>query len=132
MRDVSIRAVSDGGLAMQVSVGAHTFRSDEPFDVGGTDTGPMPSELLLAAVGACEAITLRMYAARKGWTLSDVRVRLTAATVDGVYVIKRHLELEGDLDSDQRARLHDIATRCPVQRAITGEVRVEAWEGAIP
>lgn len=130
MREVSIRAVSESGLAMQVTVGPHRFKSDEPFDVGGTDTGATPSELLLTAVGACEAITLRMYAARKGWTLSDVRVNLTASTVDGVYVIKRRLELDGDLNAEQRARLHEIASRCPVQRAITGEVRVEDWEGA--
>jgi putative redox protein len=129
MRDVSIRAVSESGLAMQVNVGPHTLRSDEPFDGGGTDTGATPRELLLVAVGACEAITLRMYATRKGWALRDVRVRLNASSVDGVFVIKRHLELDGDLDADQRARLHEIANRCPVQRAITGEVRVEEWDG---
>lgn len=130
MRDVTVRAVSDTGLAMQVVVGDHTLKSDEPFDVGGTDTGPAPSELLLAALGACEGITLRMYAARKGWNLKDVRVRLTASTVEGVYVIRRHLEVDGDLDTAQRARLHEIANRCPVQRAITGEVRVEDWNDA--
>ena len=117
---------------MQVTVGDHVVTSDEPVAAGGTDTGATPSELLLAAVGACEAITLRMYATRKGWTLRDVRVRLTASTVDGVYVIRRRLELDGDLDADQRARLHDIANRCPVQRAITGEVRVDTWEDDAP
>lgn len=128
MRDVSVRAVATSGLAMQVDVGSHSFRSDEPFAAGGTDTGPTPSELLLAAVGTCDAITLRMYATRKGWALRDVRVRLTASTVQGVYVIKRHLELVGDLDDEQRARLHDIVNRCPVQRAITGDVRVVTWK----
>lgn len=125
MRDVSVRAVAESGLAMRVEIGTHVLRLDEPLDVpGGTDTGPEPPETLLAALGACEAITLRMYAARKGWPVDDVRVRLNASTVDGVFVIRRHLEIEGPLDAAQRARLHEIANRCPVQRAITGEVRI--------
>jgi putative redox protein len=112
-------------LAVQVDVGPHVVRIDEPVESGGTDTGPTPREMLLAALGACEAITLRMYAARKGWPLRDAKVRLTSSTVEGVYVIKRQLTLEGELDAAQRARLREIADRCPVQRAITGEVRVE-------
>lgn len=124
MRDVRVRLVS-AGFETEVQVGVHVTRCDEPIDKGGTDTGPTPQETLLAALGACEAITLRMYASRKGWLLRDAKVHLTASFVDGVYVIKRQLTLEGDLDDDQRARLHDIANRCPVQRAITGEVRIE-------
>ncbi|MCC7033061.1 MAG: OsmC family protein [Acidobacteria bacterium] len=125
MRDVRVRLVSESGFETEVQVGVHVTRCDEPIDKGGTDTGPTPQETLLAALGACEAITLRMYASRKGWLLRDAKVHLNASFVDGVYVIKRQLTLEGDLDDDQRARLHDIANRCPVQRAITGEVRIE-------
>ena len=110
---------------MDVIVGSHVVRIDEPVESGGTDTGPTPREMLLAALGACEAITLRMYATRKGWALRDAKVRLTASTVEGVYVIKRQLTLEGDLDDEQRARLQEIANRCPVQKVITGDVRVE-------
>ncbi len=125
MRDVRVRLVSESGFETEVQVGVHVTRCDEPIDKGGTDTGPTPQETLLAALGACAAITLRMYASRKGWLLRDAKVHLNASFVDGVYVIKRQLTLEGDLDDDQRARLHDIANRCPVQRAITGEVRIE-------
>jgi len=125
MRDVRVRLVSESGLETEVRVGDHLTRCDEPADKGGTDMGPTPQETLLAALGACEAITLRMYASRKGWALRDAKVHLTAAFVDGVYVIKRQLTLEGDLDEEQRTRLHEIANRCPVQRAITGEVRIE-------
>lgn len=125
MRDVRVRLVSESGLAVQIETGPHVTRCDEPADKGGTDTGPTPQETLLAALGACEAITLRMYASRKGWPLRDAKVHLTASFVDGAYVVKRRLTFEGDLNDEQRARLHEIANRCPVQKAITGEVRVE-------
>jgi putative redox protein len=124
MRDVIIRPLSDTGLATHIEAGPHNLRSDEPVALGGTDSGATPQELLLAALGACTTITLRMYAARKGWPLREARLGLTASTVDGVFVIRRQLTLDGDLDDEQRARLHEIADRCPVHRAITGEVRV--------
>lgn len=126
MREVNVRTVSADELAVDATVGPHRVRFDEPVGTpGGTDTGAAPTEMLLAALGACEAITLKMYAARKGWALRDVRVRLTASTIDGVFVIRRRLEVEGDLDEAQRTRLHDIACRCPVHRILDNEVRVE-------
>jgi putative redox protein len=125
MRTVTARLATADGLATDVQIGPHLLRADEPADKGGTATGPAPTEMLLAALGACEAITLRMYAARKGWPLRNAEITLTASTVEGAYVIRRRLTLEGDLTAEQRARLHEIADRCPVQRAITGEVRVE-------
>ena len=68
---------------------------------------------------------MRMYAARKGWALRHADVQLTASTVNGVYVIRRHLTIDGDLDDAQRARLREIANRCPVHRILMNEVRVE-------
>ena len=129
MRDVTVRPLADTGLAMQIEVGSHVLRSDEPVAAGGTDTGATPQEMLLAALGACTSITLRMYATRKGWPLREARLSLTASIVDGVYVIRRQLTLEGDLDDDQRTRLEEIANRCPVHRAITGEVKVVDLDG---
>jgi putative redox protein len=126
MRDVSVRTVAPDGLVTEAAVGPHRIRFDEPVSTpGGTDAGPAPTEILLAALGACEAITLRMYAARKGWALRDVAVHLSGATVNGVFVIRRRLELQGDLDQAQRTRLHEIACRCPVHRILDNEVRVD-------
>ena len=72
MRDVTVHSTADKGLATDVEIGPHRLRLDEPIDApGGTDTGPEPPEVLLAALGACETITLRMYAARKGWTRAE-------------------------------------------------------------
>lgn len=124
MRVVELRGVADGALATSASSGVHTLRIDEPLDLGGTDTGATPTELLLAALGGCESITLRMYAARKGWPLTDVRIRLHGSTVEGAFVVRREVVLEGPLDADQRTRLLDIINRCPVHRILTGEVRV--------
>jgi putative redox protein len=129
MRDVMVRLLADTGLATHIEVGPHVLRSDEPLDAGGTDSGATPQEMLLAALGACTSITLRMYATRKGWPLREARLSLTASTVDGVYVIRRQLTLDGDLDDEQRARLEEIANRCPVHRVITGEVQIVDLDG---
>jgi putative redox protein len=125
MNEVIVRTVSADGLAVDAEIGAHRIRLDEPLGLGGTDTGPEPPETLLAALGACEAITMKMYARRKGWPLRHVQVRLTASTIDRVYVIRRHLVMEGDLDDAQRARLREIAGRCPVHRILDNDVRIE-------
>lgn len=126
MRSVTVQTASATGLAIDAAIGEHRLRLDEPHDTpGGTDTGAEPPEVLLAALGACEAITLKMYAARKGWAVGEVRVRLDASTIDGVFVIRRHLSIDGDLDEAQRARLVEIAGRCPVHRILMNEVRVE-------
>lgn len=113
---------------VQLTDGAgHTWFADEPAVRGGGDTAPTPSHMLLAALGACTAITLRMYAARKGWPLHDVQVGLALnpqgrpATGND---IMRTLRLVGDLSDEQRARLMQVADACPVHRLLTGEVRI--------
>ena len=108
--------VVKGGVArylQTISVGHHLFQGDEPFDVGGRDAGPNPFELLLAALGTCTSITMRMYADRKGWPLEDVQVRLAYATVqaedcntrnDGAELvdgIQEELIVVGDLSQSQ-------------------------------
>lgn len=131
MRPVTVQTASATGLAIDATIGEHRVRLDEPVSVpGGTNTGPEPTEMLLAALGACQAITMKMYAARKGWALRDVRVRLHGATIDGVFMIRRQLAIDGELDEAQRVRLVEIAGRCPVHRILTNEVRVEDVEAA--
>jgi putative redox protein len=126
------------GFATTVRAGAHTLRVDEPVAVGGEDTGATPYDLLLGAIGACTAITVRMYARRKGWPLEDVIVRARAGgrshaadcadCVDkkvGPPSIVTDVEFVGPLSEEQRKRLAYIADRCPVKQALrTGmEVR---------
>lgn len=128
--DVEVRG-GRFGFANQIVVnGKHRMRADEPRSMGGTDTGPAPYDLLLASLGACTSMTLRMYADRKEWPLEEVVVHLRHAKeeVDGarVDVIRREIELRGELDEAQRARMLQIADRCPVHRTLHGTVDVRS------
>ena len=135
MAEVVIRSEAQG-LVQHIETGGHAFTSDEPVSAGGTDRGPSPYELLLAALGTCTAMTLRMYASRKGWPLHGVTVRLSHSKIHAkdcaefetregrIDQIECGLELTGDLDDVQRTRLLDIANKCPVHRTLKAEVHV--------
>ncbi|MBL8341688.1 MAG: OsmC family protein [Rubrivivax sp.] len=134
------REASAGRFATDITAGRHGLRADEPTRLGGADTGPGPYELLLAALGACTAMTLRMYADQKKWPLEQVRVDLKhdkihatdcaeCETRDGrVDRIERVLHLEGALDAAQRARLVEMADKCPVHRTLHSEVLIRTRE----
>jgi putative redox protein len=97
-----------------LSAGHHSLSGDEGSALGGQDLGPAPHELLCAALAACTAITLRMYAQRKSWPLSAVHVEVDLRIEEKQRLITRRLRLTGELDQSQRARLADIAERTPV------------------
>ena len=125
------------GYTTDVTAGKHTLRADEPASVGGADTGPTPYDFLLTSLGTCTAMTLRMYADRKQWPLEGVDVTLSHERIHAkdcedcetekglITQINRKVEIHGDaLSDEQRARLHEIADRCPVHRTLTGEIKV--------
>jgi putative redox protein len=110
-------ATADIGTAnymVSLLAGHHHLASDEGAEMGGQDSGPAPHELLCAALAACTAITLRMYAQRKEWPLRAVHTDVELVLQDKGRSITRRLRLEGDLDEAQRTRLADIAERTPV------------------
>jgi putative redox protein len=111
------RAHADIGsarYAVSIKAGHHAIVADEGTKLGGQDLGPAPYELLLSALGACTAITLKMYAERKGWDLQAAHVSLLYARENDQGRIERILTFDGALDADQKARLADIAERTPV------------------
>jgi putative redox protein len=114
------------GFAHDVEIeGGHTVRVDEPEGAGGADTGPSPTRLLAASLAACVAVTVEMYAARKGWELGPLEVEVDAA-YEGFAPrsFDVALRLPADLSDEQRERLLTIAGKCPVHRALTGDAAV--------
>ncbi len=121
----------DHGYQSVVQMRDFTLIADEPEAEGGTNLGPTPKELLLAALGSCAAITAKMYASRKGWALESIEIDLSttrhkapdypAYTGDGDFVheFRQRIVFTGDLSHEQKLRLLEIAGKCPVHRALT-------------
>lgn len=129
MREVTVRWAG-GPFAQDLEVAGHRLRADEEKDKGGEDTGPAPHELLLAALGSCTAMTLKVYAERKGWPLTNVQVTVNGRTTESGFVIARLLSLEGELDGEQRQRLIEIADKCPVHKTLSGTITIQT--SAVP
>ena len=127
MREVTVEW-AEGKFAQDIEVGGHRMRADEPEEKDGDNSGPAPHELLLAALGSCTAMTLKVYAERKGWPLRDVRVTLNGTHTDVGLAIARQLTIEGDLDAEQRQRLIEIADKCPVHKTLAGGITVTTTE----
>jgi uncharacterized OsmC-like protein len=134
-----IVASTGAGTFQQIMLdGRHILHADEPVAAGGGDTGPGPYELLLMALGSCTSMTVHLYAAQKKWPLDQVVVRLSqdrahvrdcANCEDSgamIHRIQKKIELVGSLDQVQRARLFEIAERCPVHRTLTSEIEIQS------
>ena len=129
----SIVTVSENGQGpyqQQVSAGRHALVADEPQAMGGDDAGLAPFDLLLAALGSCTSITLRMYAQRKNLALTHVSVALSHEKIDvggqKVDRIERRITLDGDLSAEQRERLLEIANKCPIYRTLQSDIKIDS------
>jgi putative redox protein len=137
---VLVRETGGGKFQQEILSGPHRFLADEPVKVGGLDSGPGPYDLLLAALGACTSMTLRLYADHKKLPLDRVSVRLVhnrihaedclnCETKEGmVDRIDRNITMEGPLDAEQRKRLLEIADKCPVHRTLESEIEIRTFE----
>jgi putative redox protein len=135
-RNVVVRETRNSKLQQTVSVGPHRLLADEPISAGGEDTGPGPYDFLLAGLGACTSMTMRLYAERKSLPLERVTVTLKHSriyaqdcaeceTKTGMLdQIDRTIAMEGTLDAAQRAKLMEIADKCPVHRTLTSEIHI--------
>ena len=131
---------ADGKFAQRIAAGPHAMRADEPRAYGGDESGPTPYDLVLAGLGACTSMTIKMYADRKGWPVDDIEVKLihkkihasaceTCETEDGkIDHIHRSIHIEGDLSEEQRLKLLEIADKCPVHRTLHSEVHITTEE----
>ena len=136
LREVVVHG-SSSGFVQKIEAGRHALSADEPEAVGGTDSGPTPYDLLLSALGPCTSMTVSLYARRKQWPLEAVTVKLRHSKVHAADCedcetkggmldrIERDIELQGDLDEAQRARLLEIASKCPVHRTLGSEIDIQ-------
>ncbi len=133
---VTVSEAGPGQFAEVVRAGRHVLSADEPFAAGGTDTGPGPYEYLVAALGTCTTMTLRMYVKRKNWPVGRITVKVAHDRIHAedcgdcetkdtrLDRMTRTIRFEGDLDDDQRRKLLEIADKCPVHRTLTSEIRI--------
>jgi uncharacterized OsmC-like protein/esterase/lipase len=135
-RAVVVRETRASKLQQTISIGPHQLLADEPVSAGGEDSGPAPYDLVLAGLGACTSMTMRLYADRKSLPLERVTVSLKHSKIHAqdcaecetktgmLDHIDRIIAMEGDLDADQRTKLMEIADKCPVHRTLTSEIRI--------
>lgn len=130
MSGVVVTENGQGRYQQAVTIGQHQLIADEPVSVGGADAGPAPFEFIMAGLGACTSMTLRMYAERKGLALTHIGVALShqKIEVDGVVRdrIERTISLAGELTAEQRQRLLEIANKCPAHRALTQSLVIDS------
>ena len=124
-------------FAQEIEIGRHRLKADEPVEYGGTDSGPSPYDFLLAALGTCTSMTISLYARRRGWPLKDVTVSLHHSKIHAadcvdcetkvgkIDRIQREIHLTGALTTEQRAKLMEIADKCPVHQTLTSEINIQ-------
>lgn len=114
-----------GSFQVRLGVSGGPIFADEPVEVGGLGSGPSPYQLLSAGLAACTAMTLNLYASRKGWDMAELEVEVAHARIGGADRFTRQIRLPSGLDEAQRVRLAEIADRCPVHRTLEGGAEID-------
>lgn len=112
----------------EIQAGNHIIMADEPVEVGGQDLGFTPTELLESSLAACTAMTIRMYADRKGWGLEKVEIKVgfKRKVTTGEVTFKKEIRLFGNLNREEQEKLLEIGSKCPIEKMITGNITVES------
>lgn len=108
----------------EILSGTHNLLADEPLEAGGTDLGPAPGDFVRMSLASCTAITLRMYADKKGWDVSEIKVKVSTEEAEGKTIFHSSIGLTGELNEDQRKRLLQIAKLCPVHKLLSNPIEV--------
>jgi putative redox protein len=114
-----------GPLQQKLAVGNLHFLADAEVNLGGSGTGPSPHEYLAAALASCTSMTLKMYAEHKAWKLENAIVTVDIERSSDIEIFIREIQLTGDLDAEQKVRLLEIATKCPIHKALVGETQIK-------
>ena len=121
---VSVKTSGEVGYAQLIEAGGHELRADEPVAAGGSGSGPRPTELVLAGLGACTSITLRMYAEKKGWSVGTIEVSLALQHEGDIQRIDRRIAFGAPLLPEQRSRLAEISEKTPVTRLLKAGIAI--------
>jgi putative redox protein len=114
-----------GSLQQKLAVGDLHFLADAEVARGGSGTGPSPHEYLAAALASCTSMTLKMYSERKTWKLENAIVTVDIERTNDVEILSRDIQLIGELDNEQKERLLDVASKCPIHKALAGEIQIK-------
>jgi len=117
-------SITSTAYRAEIRNGRHELTADEPLNLGGGDTGPTPDELLEAALASCTAITLRMYANRKEWPVTEINVAVYLERKDDKTIFSRNIQIDGAIDETQKQRLLQIALSCPVSKTLSGTIDI--------
>jgi putative redox protein len=115
-----------GPLQQVIEIGPHRILTDVKPELGGADSGPEPHDILAAALAACTTLTVNLYAKRKGYPLDEVKVSIRHGQEGEAYGLHRTIEYIGALDEETKARLTDIANKCPVHKTLSGTIQITA------
>jgi len=113
-----------GPLQQVIEIGAHRIVTDVARELGGEDSGPEPHDILAAALAACTTLTVSMYARRKGYALDEIKVAIKHGQQGAAYVMQRDIAYVGQLADEEKARLTDIANKCPVHKTLSGQIDI--------
>lgn len=123
MSELGISATINDSFKVTNRSRGHVWLGDEPEDVGGTDLGPRPTELLLSSLASCKLITMKMYGDRKGWNIRDLQIDLQIVDRNDGLTLKKSFVFPSHLNEEQRNRLREISDRCPVSKLLKNSVR---------